>query len=466
MSRRILSALLALVLVAGFAAVTKADVTGSFDIRITMNPVGNQTEAVKFEFDLQSNLIINVTLSGLTLGADLGFGVTGVEFAVLSLNTNLGALAVNDLFVFAEPFACSVFPGAGSCAGNTVVPIGGDATGVTRAVGFVKKRIELELNIAGITLNNLALFEDVDFPDINVTGNHEHDHFLTSASAQNNCGDAGAECSPIYFVGGVDNVVDNQTPTFGFGDVITISGQTVSGITVSGATAFCASGVNTIKKKSWTYEVNEACTSEFGNGSTALEGGAKTPLLFEEETLSVSGIEVGGVTLSISSTWVPLGPISSNITASFNVLDLADVTILLTSSNITNLTLSRITTSITSGNLGLTLVDLGGDLDIDQAVAVLSVTLNQNQNPASLSIVIVTIGGVGITDLSATLSISRDSLSLDSTTTFSGSGGALAWAETEFGVSVDGGGGISFDASFSYTPNGMGTTVIELGVVF
>src|SRR5574337_948947 len=108
MPRSILSIALALILFVGFTAVTKADVTGSFDIHITINPEGKQTEAVRFVFDLQSNLVINVTLSGLTFGADLGFGTTGVEFAILSLNTNLGALAVNDDFVFASPFGCTL----------------------------------------------------------------------------------------------------------------------------------------------------------------------------------------------------------------------------------------------------------------------------------------------------------------------------------------------------------------------
>src|SRR5574337_35581 len=171
MSRSVLSVLLAFLLFSGIAAVSKADVTGSFDIHITLNPEGNQTEAVKFFIDFQSNLVVNVTLSGLTFGADLGFGVTGVEFAILSLTTNLGALAVNDDFVFATPFGCSLVPGtwSGQRDGANVGPIGD--------VGFVKKRIELELNIAGITLTNLALFEDVDFPDIQGGSNHEHDHF-------------------------------------------------------------------------------------------------------------------------------------------------------------------------------------------------------------------------------------------------------------------------------------------------
>lgn len=453
MSRRILSALLALTLVAGFAFATKADVTGSFDIDITLVPEGTQTEAVKLDIDFQSNLQVNITMSGLTLGADLGFGVTGVEFAILSLTTNLGALAVFDQFVFAAPFGCTNFPGSGQCAGNFVIPIGdGDGNGVVdNAVGFVKKRIQLELNIAGITLTNLAIFEDVDFPDINGSNNHEHDHFGAGAT---------------YDLSGTNTLVDDQTPTFGFGDVITISGQTVSGITVTGATAICASGNNVIKKRSFVYEVNKACTAQFGDpGITPLEGGAKTPLLFEEETLDVEGIEIGGVTIDINTTFVPLQPLQADIVTNFTILDLASVTTTLSSNNITNLSLSSITTFISSGNLSLLLIDLGGNLQFDLVIATLAVVLNPNQNPADLTISLTT-NTTGLTSAVFSLGISRGVINLDTTTVYAGSASQLNWASTSFSLSVDSDGGLSFGAQFSYTPAGMGTTTIELGVVF
>jgi len=457
MSRRILSALLALLMVVGFTAMTKADVTGSFDIHIALNPEGNQTEAVKFFIDFQSNLQVNVTLSGLTFSADLGFGTTGVEFAILGLTTNLGALAIHDDFVFAPPFGCANFPAAGQCAGIDTFPIGdGDGDGVVdNAVGFVKKRIEMELNIAGITLTNLALFEDVDFPDIQGGGGHEHDHFGPGST---------------YNVGQNDAIVDNQTPTYGFGDVITLSGQTVSGITVTGSTTICASGRNYIKKRSWPYEVNKACTSglgfvdpEFG----PIEDGAKTPLLFEEETLSVEGVVVGSVTLDVYTAWHPNDDngFLTDIIASFSLLDLADVVVTMSSDNITSLSLSKIVVAVSSGNLSLTLTDTGGNLSIDKTVAVLSVVLNPNQNPADLTVAITAVAGTGVTLAAFSLGISRGALSLDTTTVFAGAG-TLDWVGTSFSLSVDTGSGISFGAEFEYTPAGMGETTIELGVTF
>jgi len=459
MSRRILSALLVLTLVVGFFSFTQADVTGSFGVDINMTPMGKQTEAVKFFIDFQSNLQVNVTISGLTIGADLGFGVTGVEFAVLSLTTNLGALAVSDQFVFAGAFGCSDFAAGnsnaaqitGTCANEKTVAIGTTESvagqAIDNAVGFVKKRINLELNIAGITLTNLALFEDVDFPDISGAADHEHDHF--------------APTEP-YFLNGVDVVVDNQTPTYGFGDVVSISGQTVSGITVSGETALCASGTNRIKKKSWSYEVNRACTAA---SASPIDLGAKTPLMFEQEKLNLSGIDFGGgVVVDVATVFKPGTPLSSTITAKFSVLNLADVTATFTSDNITNLSLSSIVTSVSSGNLSLTLTDLGGDLQIDSTVAVLSTTLNANQNPASFTTTITTTKASGITNASFALGVTRGTLSVDSTTTFSGTSG-LAWASTSFTVSAVSG-DINFSAALTYAPSGVSQTKLSGSVSF
>ena len=459
MFRHFLSVGLALLVAFGIAAVAKADVQGSFDISIQLFPEGTQTEAVKLKIDLQSNLQVDITLSGLTFGADLGFGTTGVEFAILSLSTNLGALQVFDEFVFAEPFGCVSFaagvgngPDTGAdCSGSNVVPIGAgsDENVNDHAVGFVKKRIDLTLNIAGVTLNNLAIFEDVDFPDISAGGTgHEHDHF---------------DGSTLYNLFGVDNVVDNQTPTYGFGDVVSISGQTVSGITVSGSTTFCASGTNTIKKRSWTYEVNKACTAQFGMNTTALEGGAKTPILFEEETLDIEGIELGSVGLDINVTFKPLKPVNADITATFSVLDIFDVTTTFSSNNLTALSLGKITSVVSSGNFVFTLVDKGGDLKIDSTTSTLSVVLNANQNPADLTVSADT-DTTGITALQLDLGISRSGFTFSTTTKFSGSG-TLSWASTSFSFDINSD-VLAVGTSLSYGPKGMSKATIDLGVVF
>jgi len=471
LSRKFLSASLALIFVIGLATTAQADVTGSFDLHILALPMGSQTEAVQFFFDIQANLQVNITISGLTLGFDIGFGTTGIEFAIINLNTNLGALQVNDQFVFAEPFACTLFTGgavsnsnttaagslAGQCPGNNVVAIGdGDGNGIADSeVGFVKKRIGLELNIAGITINNLAIFEDVDFPDIQGIGGggtHEHDHF---------------DGTLLYDLSNVNSIVDDQTPTFGFGDVISISGQTVSGITVTGLTAFCASGRNFIKKRSFDWEVNKACSAGFGNGSTPLEGGAKTPLLFELEQLWIEGIELGGIAIDIHTDFVPLKPISSVIEASFTILDLADVQVQLMSMNITQLEMSTITASVSSGNLTVSLIDTTGDLRADATRATLSLVLNPNQNPADMTITLETGAGGGFTLVSFAFGISRGILSLDTLTTFTGDGsGNLDWTGTNFALNVDYGNGFVLSSNALFSQFGLGEVDFNIGITF
>jgi len=264
LSKRTLSAFLSLCLLFLGALPAHADVTGSFTVDVTLEPRSRATEAVEFFIDLQANLQTNFTLSGLTFGADVGFGVTGVEFAVLNLATNLGALRILDQFVFATPFGCEDFAAGGGddtsggiggqCRGSAVVPIGdGNGDGIADdAVGFVKKRVEVSLNVAGITLGNLVLIEDVDFPDIEgvspVSGksDHEHDHFTGP---------------DVYDLSDNNAALDDAVPTFGFGDVLTLSGQTVSGINVTHIVGFCADAqdVNRIKKRSFSAEVAKHC---------------------------------------------------------------------------------------------------------------------------------------------------------------------------------------------------------------
>jgi len=457
MSRRILSAFLALVLVAGFAFVSKADVTGSFDIDIALDPQTNAFEAVVFDIDLQANLQVNVTLSGLTFGADLGFGTTGVEFAVLSLTTNLGALSVFDQFVFAPPFGCDSFPSTNSqCAGQFVGPIGSsNGSTVDNAVGFVKKRVEMELNIAGITLNNLAIFEDVDFPDIHGPdsdpGDHEHDHFTTS---------------DLYDLSTSDNTIDNSVPTFGFGDVITLSGQTVSGISVTNITGICADTqtVNRIKKRSFAGEVNKYCA---GNAGSANEETNEALLAFEVEKILIEGVELGGLTIDTELEFRPGLPVSADFDVSFSVAGLANVVVNASSSNITNLSLDPLTVVVAADNLTLSLVDNEGDLEFDQVSASFALTLNPNQNPASLSVLVITDRDTGLSFLQGTLTVSRSGLTLSSTTSWvdTNDDGELTWNTTTFSLSAEAG-ALNFGADLGYRGSGMFNGEVSLGIVF
>jgi len=466
MFRDIFSTTLSIVILLFVSHVAFSDVTGNFDIQIDMVPEGTQTEAVQFYFDLKSNMILNVTLSGLTIGADLGFGTTGLEFAVLSLDTRLGILFIVDQFVFAAPFGCDLFPAgisetsggfSGQCPGSSVVSIGdGNGDGIAdNAIGFVKKRISMNMNIAGAEFSSLVLFEDVDFPDIQgLSGGvlaHEPDHFN----------------GVLYDLSSLNSIVDDQTPTFGFGNVITVSGQTASGITVTNTVSLCASGNNFIKNRNFIWEVNKACTAQFGLNATAIENGAKTPLLFERETLQVSGIELGGVLIKTGITFVPLQPIASTTTLAFSLADLANVTTTLTSDNVTNFALSNLTTTITSGNFNISISDTNTDFQIDAVTAALSLVLNPNQNPADLDITLNSDGD-GLSSASLGFGFTRGILKLDATSTFSDTTnpGELNWTQTLLSLTATYGPNVSFSASSDFSPNGLGQTSMQLGIVF
>lgn len=422
----------------GVTVVGKADVTGFFDIDLSLAPQTNSQESVPFFFDLQTNLQVNATISGMIFGMDLGFGTTGLEFAIISIGTNLGALAIKDEFVFAPPFGCGAptWVGvaatlsdngdggiSGQCPGRFVKAIGSlDGATSNGAIAFVKKRVDLQLDIAGVSFGVLALFEDVDFPDIYGTGtcdatvdpqcDHEHDHFLNT---------------DLYFVSQHDAVVDNQTPSFGFGTVLTLSGQTVSGITVTGITGICADSMknNRIKKRKFAGEVNKGCVSEDG------------PLFaFDIEKLHIEGVEVGGVNFSQWVMFKPLQPVSAAIEMSFSLGGLANVKGAFESSNLMSLMIDSITVSLTAGSFSLLLEDVDANLEFDRTTAHLSLTLNPNQNPAGFASTTIAERGIGVLSQEFELTVSRAGLTIALSTTLAQNGSGLSWDNTTFTLSA------------------------------
>lgn len=434
---------LLVVWLAGFTPVmAHADVTGSFGIEITLIPAGTQTAATKFFIDVQSNLQLDVTLSGLTVGVDARFGVSGIEFTTLRLTTTLGALEVFDEFVFATPFYNS----------STSDPVTTDEIHPTRIQGsnvnngpaFVKKRITLTLNVAGLTLTNLAIFEDVDFPN------------------------PLKYINPNYNPNGVDSMLDtggrglaNQTPSFGLGDVITISGQTVSGIQISSSTGICVQlEANVIKKRSWPESVNPAC------GAMITSGGTSSSLLFDFESLKVENVTIGAITIDSEIFWRPLVT-SAKSEVSFNVLGLADVVLTFESNNIANLSLDMVTVDVKSDNLSFSAFDVNGDLSFDLLKAQFSVTLNPNQSPASLKIAGLTLVGAGLVFGEVVLSVDRNPISYALTTVFDTSAGftGIAWNFTRFNLGAETS-IFNVEATSTATAVGLSQVTFRLGVLF
>lgn len=453
----------------GLAQVVEADVTGQFNIDLTLNPQTNAQEAVPFFFDLQSNLIVNITVSGMTFAMDIGFGTTGLEFAIVSVGTNLGALAIRDEFIFASPFGCSMPTWLGvvatmsdntdggiadQCLGLFVTPIG-SSNGATNdaSIGFVGKRVDMQLDIAGISLAILALFEDVDFPDIHGAkdvdsigaadgSDHEHDHFLTT---------------DLYFTGVSDTVLDNQTPSFGFGGIFTITGQTVSGIRVTNIVGLCADNeVKTrIKKRKFMGAVNAGCI-----------GAAGPMFTFDVERLHIEGIELGGINLSKWVEFRPLLPMEAQLDVSFSLAGVADVKGSFHSNDISTIMIDTITVSIASGNFSLTLEDINADLSFDIATSRTSLILNPNQNPASFASTTVAEMAVGITSQTLELSVTRMGLTIAISTAFvQDASGGLSWDNAAFDLSAKLN-VVTFGSNVIFTNAGLQVGTLNVSVEF
>ncbi len=148
---------------------------------------------------------------------------------------------------------------------------------------FIKKRVTMEMTLGGLTLWNLFMFEDVNFP------------------------------SPMRPDPGVDYTTADQV--FAVGDIIKLEGTTVSGIEISSLTTFCADleltmyypkhqllkfiewGYNLIKKKRWleavVWEIDKGIYCDFPD--------------FTKEAVFVSNIPVaGGITMDMATIFSPI----------------------------------------------------------------------------------------------------------------------------------------------------------------
>ncbi len=413
-----LSIALAVLMAFGFyAATAKADVTGSFGVAIDFSPIpcqqvvvgpaqtpvnlGDQPcEVTVYKFDFQGDLNVNVAISGLTMGFHSHLGTTGLEDVLLTFAATLGALDVNDTFVFAQPYGWIV---AGD--GQLIPACYENAPGSGECdLLFVKKRVEASISIGGVTFSNLAILEDTTFPPF-------YDPLFLRF---------GLELPVLKPTGATYTSADQN---FGFGDVVSVSGQTPSGITVSGTTGICASlDVNNIKKHRWNYMVNPDCAAGTQTPSP------KPPLFFDFETLSISGIPLAA-DLFVDFDATCEGP---GFDCSFGV------TAIFTGSPIFNPIIAFFSFDTPAGfSFDLAFLQLPAGpvtftlwfddtFDLFRVDMRLGTTLNPDTNPASLDVFARVEPGTGLTRLDITLSVERAGLSLSATSRFSGTPATLS----------------------------------------
>lgn len=195
---------IAIAFMVAFGATAHADVTGYFETHISFHPQSTVSEIELMDFDIENDLTITVSISGLTTTLHTHFGIAGVEDLQVISNATLGALDIKSHLVFAR------------FAYNSIVPF-------YDSLHFVKKVVSASLTLGGVAFTNIAMFEDT-------------------------------------------NAFINPTFTaYAFGNAIRLSGSTPSGIGITAEAGICMEEtVNRIKKHPniSPYSVNPECATQ------------------------------------------------------------------------------------------------------------------------------------------------------------------------------------------------------------
>ena len=424
---KVLSFAIAAILAFG-AFTAHADVTGSFTTSINVLPDSNQTvdsEIGLLEFDVENAINLTVVISGLSTTLHSHFGLAGVEDVTLSYAATLGALDINGQFVFGRFAASAVGIGAN---GISIMSLWNPYP-QQNEMRFIKKRVEMGISLGGVTFNNLAMFEDVT-----LNGPVVEDAF-------------GAGADLVY--GGLPSTVVNsggfpltaewpQTPVYGFGDVISLSGQTPSGVSISASTGICAEQhPNVIKKHTWKYRVNPHCAGiefEAVDGQYRLvdDGFVKPDLMFDFENLTISGVPVAsGVTASAVINCVKTTACSMTNTFNFSGAGPIPFSASFLFSDLFTLTFAGAELTFTTGpgTLVIGLTDTG---ELEVVDLDLSTTLNPDTNPATFFVDATFDPGQGLESADVGLNISRSNVDFGIEATFEQPSGAAAGDPAEF----------------------------------
>jgi hypothetical protein len=411
---KVLNIALVAVLALGFFAVTsKADVTGNFGIHIIVVPQTTTSEFGLLDIDFQTELNLTYVVSGLSTTFHTHFGIAGVEDVIVTASATLGALDLSSTLVFSRFAAVCLAASGPNCLAiaNNTVPLNSNLL-------FVKKRVTSSISLGGVTFTNLAVFEDVTYPET---------------------------LAPTAY----------QTQNFAFGDQLIVSGQTPSGVSLTFQTEFCLQATpNVIKKHAFPYEVNPACATT-----------PKPDILFDRELVRITGVPLApGVTASGTISCVTITACSLTSAFSFNTPTVPiPFTATFTFTNLTSLTFSGANLVFNAGAGTLT-VTLAANGTIAATRLVINATLNPDTNPAQLIIDARITPGVGLTLGIVTFQVTRLGFTMGATAVFAG-GPPATFDSIVFFVDVPGG-LVSFAASTVFTLNGLEQGEFTISVSF
>ncbi len=337
------------------------DVTGDFTTHVVMMPVAEQSpasEVGRLEFDLQNEINLSLVVSGFRATVHGHFGLAGLEDVILTLGVTVGNLNVASQLVF------------GRFDDDDTIPDKDQPS-------FIKQRVTSTFNFGGVSLENLAIVEDTNFP---------------------------------------------QSPAYAFGDVFTISGQTTSGVSIEAQSGICAdASTNSIKKHSWTFSVVPECHQE-----------PKPNLVYNFEKLTISGIPIASDITGkavVECVQVQACELTQTILVSGGVVPLSAT---FTIEDLFRFQFESVTLTFSSGpgTLSVTLDDAG---DISLIAVRLGPTINADTNPATLNVAGSVEPGEGVTSGSIGIEVTRDFLDFEAEATFA-DGPPAEFDGVEFGV--------------------------------
>ena len=318
---------IALIIILTGSSFVNADVTGTFSTHFSIRPQTTLSEFALINFDIENDLNVTYSMSGMSTTLHTHFGIAGLEDVIFSLNATLGPFELDTELVFARfPF-------------GWLVPF-------YNTLHFVKKSVTSQLKLGGITLKNLATFEDTNA-------------FVSLSAAH------------------------------AFGDVLEVKAQSYHGLTLTARTGICMEAAPFSIKKHFgvsPYSVNPDCATT-----------PKPTLIFNFQEFQVSNLHVFyGLTSDLLIRCVDILTCSAIKTVSV-AKGLIPISFSVFSNNLLAMGFGGAILNLQSPFSSLKLV-IGSTGDLVSANLLVDFTLNPDTNPSRLSIDMDFAPGIGLAD--------------------------------------------------------------------
>ena len=327
--------------------VASADVTGTFSTHFSIRPQSTLNEFALINFDIENDLNVTYSTAGISTTLHTHFGIAGLEDVIFGLHATLGPFELDTELIFARfPF-------------GWLVPF-------YNTLHFVKKSVTSQLTLGGITIKNLATFEDTNA-------------FVSLSAAH------------------------------AFGDVLEVTAQSYHGLKLTARTGICMEAAPFSIKKHFSvspYSVNPDCATT-----------PKPTLIFNFQEFQVSNLHVFyGLTSDLLIRCVDILTCSAIKTVSV-AKGLIPISFSVFSNNLLALGFGGAILNLQSPFSNLTL-HIGSTGDLVAANLLVDITFNPEINPSRLSIDMDFAPGVGLADTdgdgeAATIVLAVERLGLD-----------------------------------------------------